>query len=100
MFIYKYSPEPWFFEEGLIRFTQPSGLNDPDDARPDFLYGKYSPEDYADARRRAEQAGLTSATNELLETFFLRPFPARRIDEKGFPGLWPFTETRLRKDPF
>jgi hypothetical protein len=30
----------------------------------------------------------------------MRPFPARRFDEKSFPGMWPAYERRLRQEPF
>lgn len=39
-------------------------------------------------------------SDEMLIAFFLRPFPARRMDEKSFPGLWPARELRLREDSF
>jgi hypothetical protein len=74
----KYCPTDRFFAEGLIRFTQPSGLNDPDDARPDIVIGKYTPEDYASAREQAKQAGFDPITDADLEAIFLRPFPNAR----------------------
>jgi len=95
----KYCATSRFFDEGLIRFTQPGALNDPDEARPVIIVGKYSPEDYARARTEAKRSGYNRTSDADLEVF-LRPFPNRRYDEKNFPGLWPATEPRLRKEPF
>jgi hypothetical protein len=98
--LYKYCPVSRFFDNGLIRFTQPGGLNDPDDVRPEILIGKYAPEDYAQARIKAQQAGLRPMPDKRLEALFMNPFPSRRFDEKSFPGLWPHMESRLRDKPF
>jgi hypothetical protein len=94
-----YSATP-FFENGLVRFTQPSALNDPDEARPELMFGEFAPEDYARAREQAKSAGRDTISNQELERFYLRPFPSLRYDEKSFPGLWPAYELRLRKEPF
>lgn len=100
MTLYKYYPEDRFFEKRLVRFSQPSALNDPNEALPEMLIGRYSEDDYAKARREAERAGMPDATIEDLEAFFLKPFPSARFDERSSPELWPAHEPRLRSEPF
>lgn len=100
MTLYKYSPTARFFQNQLVRFTPPSALNDPDEARPELSFGRYSDEDYATARRQAALAGMPDTNIEELETFFMNPMPAPRFDEKSFPELWPAQELRLRPKPF
>ncbi|WP_199084598.1 DUF2971 domain-containing protein [Bosea sp. ASV33] len=100
MTLYKYYPEDRFFERRLVRFSQPSALNDPNEALPEMLIGRYSEDDYEKARREAERAGMHDATIEDLEAFFLKPFPSARFDERSFPGLWPAHEPRLKSEPF
>jgi hypothetical protein len=97
--IRKYCSEPRFFEQGLIRFTQPGALNDPAEARPEIVIGKYAPDDYVRARGQAQQSGYDWKSDTDLE-IFLTPFPSRRYDDKSFPRLWPATEPRLRKESF
>jgi hypothetical protein len=98
--LFKYLASPrYFFKNGMIRFTQPGGLNDPDDARPQLLYGKHAPEDISAAREHARQRGFGEVSDDVIE-LFLTPFPAGRFDERSFPGLWPAREPRLRKEPF
>ena len=96
----KYLPSTRFFENGMMRFSQPGALNDPNEARPQLSFGKYASEDYAEASRKANEAGIHNLPKDRLEAFFLVPFPRRRYDEKSFPGLWPAMEPRLRAEPF
>lgn len=100
MTLYKYVAVDRFFGRRLVRFSQPSALNDPDEALPELSIGRYSEDDYAKARRKAALAGMFDATTQDLEAFFLKPFPAARFDESSFPGLWPRREVRLRPEPF
>lgn len=94
--LYKYMPEPRFLSNGLFRLSQPSALNDPHEALPQILFGNYAPEDRARAR---QLAGIDIPEDEL-EMMLLDPFPSERFDERSYPGLWPYTEQRLRPEPF
>ncbi|WP_197742795.1 DUF2971 domain-containing protein [Lentilitoribacter sp. Alg239-R112] len=102
--LYKYAETPRFFEEGLIRFTQPDALNDPDEARPRVQVNAYSEEDISNAYAQAKNSEIstddTIIDDEFVKNFFLTPFPSARMDEKSFPGLWPAREPRLRNKPF
>ncbi|WP_283535732.1 DUF2971 domain-containing protein [Methylorubrum extorquens] len=91
MTLYEYYPTARFFEKQMVRFTQPSALNDPDEALPNLSFGRFTEEDYAVAREKATRK---------LEAMFMTPFPSRRFDEVSFPGLWPVKELRLRPEPF
>lgn len=100
MTLYKYYPTARFFENRLVRFTQPSALNDPDEALPEMSFGRFTEEDYAVAREKASRAGFQPATVQELEAMFMIPFSSGRFDEVSFPGLWPANEPRLRQEPF
>lgn len=96
----KYTHAPKFLANGLFRFTQPAALNDPYEALPKMLVNSFASEDVEVARRKATENGYSDISEEMLVTLFLRPFPAHRMDEKSFPGLWPAREPRLREAPF
>lgn len=100
--IYKYSaPRLDLLKSTLIRFTQPNGLNDPFEARPRLLMDSLAPEDIESARAEAKMMGLSpDLPREQLEALFLRGFPAHRMDERSFPGLWPCHLPALREEPF
>ncbi|MFD6321046.1 DUF2971 domain-containing protein [Methylorubrum thiocyanatum] len=100
MTLYKYYPTTRFFENRMVRFTQPSALNDPDEALPKLSFGRFTEEDYAVAREKAARVGFRPSTDRELEAVFMTPFPSRRFDEVSFPGLWPAKEPRLRPEPF
>jgi hypothetical protein len=91
MTLYEDYPTARFFEKQMVRFTQPSALNDPDEALPNLSFGRFTEEDYAVAREKATRK---------LEAMFMTPFPSRRFDEVSFPGLRPVKELRLRPEPF
>lgn len=96
----KFAPEPRFLENGMFRFTQPSELNDPHEAFPGLLVDQYAREDIEAVRVKARKDGHGPMSDEQLITFYLTPYPARRFDEKAFPGLWPQKDARLREEPF
>lgn len=96
----KYVATGDFLEHSQFRFSQPGALNDRYEALPKLVIEEYSDEDWEVARAQASASGLPSPKESELEALFLRPFPARRFDEKSFPGLWPAREPRLRPAPF
>jgi Protein of unknown function (DUF2971) len=98
--LFKYFERPHILVSGLVRFSQPGALNDPEDSLPQVAFDVYSPEDYAAAREYALGSGFPFMSEEDLEHFALAPYPAARLDEKGLPGLWPRLEPRLRDIPF
>ena len=95
----KYAASARFLENGLFRFSQPA-LNDPYEAFPGLLVNSYAAEDIEAARREADEFGASNISDEQLRALFLPPFPARRMDEKSFPGLWPLRQPILREKPF
>jgi hypothetical protein len=96
----KFAPEPRFLKNGMFRFTQPSALNDPHEAFPALLAEEYAPEDIEAARTKARNDGNSHFSDEMLINFYMTPWPFHRMDEKSFPGLWPWTDKRLRSQPF
>lgn len=98
--LYKYMSHCAFLENSLFRFSQPSALNDPEEALPHVRYGRYAPEDYEHARLEAQRYGNYDISDEELEAMHLNPYPARRFDEKAFPDLWPAYLKELRQEPF
>lgn len=94
--LYKFAPDARFLENGLFRFSQPDALNDPQEAQPRIVFQEYAPDDYAIARATS----TFDLPQQELEAMCMNPYPGRRFDEKGFPGLWPAQESRLREEPF
>src|SRR5688572_23632973 len=99
--LYKYTPHRDFLGNGLFLFSPP-GTNDPKEALPEVIFQRYTPEDYAVARSKAQQAGLYNISVEMLEQLFLNPYPAHRRDEKNYPALWRagMLLPELRTEPF
>lgn len=98
--LFKYMPEPRFLDNSLFRFSQPEALNDPHEALPELTVGAFAPEDIEKARNTARREGHGDISDEDLTDFHLTSYPAHRYDEQSFPGLWPASEPRLRKEPF
>lgn len=96
----KFAPTPRFLENGMFRFTQPSALNDPYEAFPGLQVDQYAPEDIEAARARWRQDGHGPMSDQQLIAFYLSPVPYHRMDDKSFPALWPWTDLRLREEPF
>jgi hypothetical protein len=92
-------PQPLFLRSSMFRFTQPRDLNDPEEAIPGLVLGRHAPEDHAIERLRLAASGLHNIPDQQLE-FLMQPFPSRRFDERGFPGLWPVSVPELRDQPF
>lgn len=96
----KYTPNLKFLDNGLFRFSQPAALNDAYEALPGLLVNAYSNEDLAAAKARSVRDGFRGMSDNELVARYLTPFPAHRMDEKSFPGLWPFRQPALREEPF
>ncbi|MFI0844359.1 DUF2971 domain-containing protein [Mesorhizobium sp. IMUNJ 23232] len=99
--IFKYAPHTKFFGNGLFRFTQPSALNDPEEALPVVLFEDYAPEDFAVARARMAGSVVAKSLNddEFVRRFALMPF-GHRMDHRTVPGLWPAKVPELREEAF
>jgi hypothetical protein len=95
----KYAPSLKFLDNGLFRFSQPAALNDAYEALPGLMINTYSNEDIATAKARSVRDGLHGISDKKLAALFLMP-SGRRMDEKSFPGLWPFHQPALRNEPF
>lgn len=95
----KYTPNLKFLDKGLFRFSQPAALNDAFEALPGLMVNAYSKEDIAAAKASAVRAGFHGMPENELVALFLTPF-GQRMDEKSFPGLWPFKQPALGDGPF
>src|SRR5437867_2198102 len=91
-----------FLENELFRFTQPTLLNDPADCAPRFYADRFSPEDYAEAKKEAVKAPFIDfggePTLEDLEKFFLTMIPTTRVGD--IEGMFPRVIPELRPEPF
>lgn len=96
----KYTPNLKFLDNGLFRFSQPAALNDAYEALPGLTVNAYSNDDIAAAKARSVRDGHHEMSDEELVELYLTPFPTWRMGEKSFPGLWPFHQPALRKEPF
>lgn len=96
----KYTPNLRFLDNGLFRFSQPAALNDAYEALPGLIINAYSNDDIAAVKARSVRDGFHGMSDEELVAGYLTPFPAGRMDEKSFPGLWPFHQPALRNEPF
>jgi signal transduction histidine kinase len=94
------APRLRFLEEGCFRITQPSALNDPFEVKPRVILDEFSDEDWAVARDSARQAGMIPNDDDEVRALFLEAYPAGRMDEKAFPGLYPARLPDLREEPF
>jgi hypothetical protein len=95
----KYTPNLKFLDNGLFRFSQPAALDDDREALPGLMVNAYSKEDIAAAKVSAVRDSFPGMPDEELVAWFLTPF-GQRMDEKSFPGLWPFHQPALRNKPF
>lgn len=96
----KYTPNLKFLDNGLFRFSQPAALNDAYEALPGLMVNAYSKEDIAAAKASAVRHSFHGMPDdELVAALFLTPI-GQRMDEKSFPGLWPFNQPALRNKPF
>jgi hypothetical protein len=93
-------PRITFLEDALFRITQPLALNDPFEVKPRILLDQYAEEDWAVARKLAQQARFPSGDDEMIRAFILESYPRQRMDEKAFPGLYPAHIPEFRKEPF
>jgi hypothetical protein len=75
-------------------------LNDPFEAKPRVVLNEFVEEDWAVAREGARQAGIPSGDDEVIRALSLEAYPAGRMDEKTFPGLYPARLPDLREAPF
>jgi hypothetical protein len=75
-------------------------LNDPFEVKPRVILDEFSDEDWAVARAGARQAGIPSDDDGVIRALFLEAYPAGRMDEKTFPGLYPARLPDLREAPF
>ena len=93
-------PRLSFLDDGIFRITPPQALNDPFEVKPRVLLDEFADEDWAVARARGREAGISPDDDETIRTFLLEAFPAQRFDEKAFPGLYPAHIPELRNEPF
>jgi len=94
------APRLRFLEKNCFRITQPCALNDPFEVKPRVILDEFSDEDWAVAREGARQAGIPSDDDEVIRALCLEAYPAGRMDEKTFPGLYPARLPGLREEPF
>jgi hypothetical protein len=94
------APRLRFLEKSCFRITQPCALNDPFEVKARVILDEFADEDWAVARAGARQAGLPSDDDEVIRTLCLEAYPAGRMDEKTFPGLYPARLPDLREAPF
>jgi len=89
--IYKYVHRIDFFSKRAIPIHPANELNDPFEALPRLLMDRYAREDYEHARNEAARQGLVNLPKDELESILMDPFPAHRMDEKGFPDCGQHT---------
>jgi hypothetical protein len=93
-------PRLTFLDDGLFRITQLLALNDPFEVKPRVLLDQFAEEDWTVARVLAQQAGFPTDDDEMVRGFFLEAYPAARMDERNFAGLYPAHTPEFRAEPF
>ncbi|MGV3489874.1 MAG: DUF2971 domain-containing protein [Devosia sp.] len=97
--LFKFTPAGRFLKNGKFRFSWPSQLNDPFEARLSLTNGSFTAADLLTARAELGRLGFWGLTDDEVQ-HLVSPFPAQRFSEKVYKALWPTDEPRLRSAPF
>lgn len=82
-----------FLRNERFRFTQPRFLDDPTEANPVLIFGRYTDRDRAAARLRLARNGIAGLSDDRVESMCLDPCPPLRFDPLLAPGLFPHLKT-------